>query len=148
MTKLCFQSVGFTGTQKGMTPMQKLNVLKALEEFKPSQCHIGDCIGADKDFHYLCESFNKLGKAIHLIGHIPENASKRAFCKYDHENFPAPYLQRNHSIVDSSDVLFVCPSGRQEELRSGTWATFRYARKTGCPIVIFYSDGTILKQGF
>jgi hypothetical protein len=36
-----------------------------------------------------------------------------------------------------------CPRGYTEELRSGTWATIRYARKTGVPYVIIFPDRTV-----
>lgn len=123
--------------------MQKLNVARELEKEKPTVCHMGDCVGADAEFHTICNVYSWIVAPFELVGHIPENSSKRAFCKYDHENFPAPYLQRNRTIVDSSDVLFVCPLGMTEELRSGTWSTFRYARKTGCRTIIFYPNGTM-----
>ncbi len=40
-----------------------------------------------------------------------------------------PPLVRNHKIVDGCDFLIAAPHG-PEILRSGTWATIRYARKT------------------
>jgi hypothetical protein len=54
--------------------------------------------------------------------------SKRAFCQGDVVLTPRPYLVRNRHIVDASSVLIATPKG-DEELRSGTWSTVRYARK-------------------
>lgn len=47
------------------------------------------------------------------------------------EERPAkPYLERNKDIANEGiDGLIAAPSGWVEELRSGTWATVRYARK-------------------
>jgi hypothetical protein len=42
-------------------------------------------------------------------------------------------------------MLAACPKG-PEERRSGTWATVRYARKTGKPVVIFWPDGTVTEE--
>lgn len=42
-----------------------------------------------------------------------------------------PPLKRNYDIVDACDILLAAPRTLTEELRSGTWATIRYARKTG-----------------
>lgn len=54
---------------------------------------------------------------------------------------PAPYLMRNHAIVDQSDMLVATPAGDQEVVRSGTWATIRYARKLQKPLMIIWPDG-------
>lgn len=45
-------------------------------------------------------------------------------------------LQRNHVIVENSDILIAAPQEDGEILRSGTWATVRYARKAGKPIIM------------
>jgi hypothetical protein len=50
---------------------------------------------------------------------------------------------RNHDIVDETELLIACPGELAEAVRSGTWATVRYARKLGRPIVIFWPDGSV-----
>jgi cytosine/uracil/thiamine/allantoin permease len=55
---------------------------------------------------------------------------------------PGPYLWRNHQIVDATAALLACPFEFEEQLRSGTWATVRYARTLGRPIRFFWPDGT------
>ena len=60
---------------------------------------------------------------------------------------PLPYLERNRAIVDACDILIACPKGMQEEQRSGTWATVRYARRRDRPIVIVWPDGTVTREG-
>lgn len=132
--------IGFTGTQKGMTEIQSktlstfiFTTLKGEAEF-----HHGDCIGADTDFHKIVtETYNK------IIIHPPINSSKRSFCNGDIILECKEYLVRNHDIVDSTDVLFVAPSGMNEELRSGTWATYRYAMKKEKAIFIFFPNGKV-----
>ena len=47
---------------------------------------------------------------------------------------PGGYLARNDRIVASSDVLVAFPRTENEELRSGTWATIRRARRAGIQI--------------
>ena len=51
------------------------------------------------------------------------------------------YLERNRDIVDACDILIACPRTLKEELRSGTWATVRYARKVGKPVAILWNNG-------
>jgi hypothetical protein len=53
------------------------------------------------------------------------------------------YLDRNHDIVDSSDLLIAVSESTVEVLRSGTWATIRYAKKLRKPIKIIYPDGKV-----
>jgi len=59
---------------------------------------------------------------------------------------PKPYLERNHNIVDESELLIACPKSKEEELRSGTWATVRYARKKGVRIILIYPDGSVSEE--
>lgn len=130
-------TIGFTGTQKGMTSAQRTSVSKILSTFQRiSEASHGDCIGADEEFHQLC-----LGK-IPLVIHPPLNEWKRAFCKGGKKRKKSkPYLERNHNIVDASTVLIATPKEIKEQLRSGTWATIRYARKRGKQIFIVFPNG-------
>lgn len=104
----------------------------------------GDCIGVDKQFHDLVRSFKPEGK---IIGHPPDNSFKRAFCKFDAERESKPYLVRNKNIVDESTLLLVIPKEMAEQLRSGTWATYRYAKKQNKPIILIYPNGKYQQLG-
>lgn len=128
-------SVGFTGTQRGMTPAQKglfLDVLKDLEIFNFRH---GDCIGADADAHNLVRMFDS---TISIAIHPPIDERKRAFMKGDIYYSPNDYLTRNHQIVDLCDVLIATPGEYQERIRSGTWATIRYARRQMKKIITLF----------
>jgi hypothetical protein len=129
--------IGFTGTQSGMTLAQKIMVAKQIAALHPVEVHHGDCIGADSDFHKICE---KQDKYIHI--HPPINNSKRAFCDGHLVHEPREYLDRNHDIVDESYILIATPSGPEKQ-RSGTWATIRYAKKKGIMVIVVYPDGNI-----
>jgi len=139
--------IGFTGTQNGMTFIQKRNILKFLNGTSNDiiEFHHGDCIGADSECHGIINNFNKFYKTnVKIIIHPPINESKRAFCKGDIILPKDEYLNRNKHIVDSIDLLFVAPKELHEQLRSGTWSTYRYAKnKKHKPVIIFYPDGTI-----
>jgi len=57
------------------------------------------------------------------------------------EVWPAkPYLERNHDIVDATDYLIFAPKTRHEQLRSGTWATYRYAKLMRKNILMLHPD--------
>jgi hypothetical protein len=127
--------VGFTGTQIGMTQKQRVELAKLLvdlRELNTISFHHGDCIGADKQAHDIA-----LSLSIPIIIYPPLIDKKRAFCKgYYSRKTPMSYLARNHAIVDDVEILIACPKSDQEEMRSGTWATVRYARKTGKSVTI------------
>ena len=125
-------NVGFTGTQEGLNEKQLKQLRWQLEEIlredvdrRPEnfKFHHGDCIGADKQFHDMVK---ELGG--YVVLHPPTNSSKRAFCKADEERPPKPYISRNHEIVDECPWMIAGPKG-PEEVRSGTWATIRYAKR-------------------
>lgn len=98
----------------------------------PFRVHHGDCIGADAAMHIIARDY--LNKVV--VIHPPTDDAKRAFCKWDILLGAKPYLDRNHDIVDRSEVMIACPGEHNEVLRSGTWATIRYARKLKKPIII------------
>lgn len=81
-----------------------------------------------------------------VVIHPPKDESKRAFSIADEVRGAKPYLQRNKDIVDETDVLIATPKGNEEELRSGVWATIRYARKQKKKIVIIFPDGSIKEE--
>lgn len=133
---------GFTGTQDGMTAVQKERVYQLLDSMWPIEFHHGDCIGADAEAHLIAK-----GLRIAVVIHPPTNERKRAFCKGARETRePLPYIQRNHSIVDETDCLIATPKAPQEVQRSGTWSTIRYARKIGRVVWVINPDGTILSN--
>lgn len=116
--------VGFTGTQRGMTDEQKARVDLLLAELAvdAAEFHHGDCVGADAEAHDLAENH-----CLDIVIHPPDNDKARAFCTGGEVREPKPYLDRNHDIVEETVVLIACPNGA-EQMRSGTWATVRYAR--------------------
>lgn len=127
--------VGFTGTQCGMTSRQKERLCAKLIELDVTEFHHGDCIGADEQADNIARTIG----GIVIVIHPPNNDSKRAFCErrgLSKVCEPKPYLDRNHDIVDESEMMFATPGQRIEQLRSGTWATIRYARKVKKPGVI------------
>jgi hypothetical protein len=131
--------IGFTGTQDGITPPQFDLLVEVLQELhEVTEAHHGDCIGADREFSVIVDCIFGTGK-IHV--HPPTDNKKRAFVRSDTIYNPFPFLVRNKNIVNATDILIACPKGMNEEVRSGTWATIRYARKQKGVIVILWPDG-------
>jgi hypothetical protein len=91
----------------------------------------GDCIRSDAQAHDLA-----IEAGFAVVIHPPSNPKKRAWKKADSVRPPKPYLERNWDIVNESQFLIATPRTMEEELRSGTWATIRYARKKGIKYLI------------
>lgn len=134
--------IGFTGTRHGMTVAQQEVLLTLLTNSPCQEFHHGDCIGADEQAHEIAK---KLG--LFIVIHPPLIAKWRANngqgCRGDESREPKSYIERNHDIVDETDMLIAAPGGEQEELRSGTWSTVRYARKQNKPVFIIYPNGFV-----
>ena len=130
------RKVGFTGTAKGMTDRQKDQLRTELVLIRVpgiyQEFHHGDCVGADAQAHEIAYH---LGFSI--IIHPPNRSYKRAYCQnWDRLEIQKPYLERNKDIAREAQALIACPKESNMVLRSGTWATVRYARKYGRKVVI------------
>lgn len=138
--------LGFTGTQGDVTPAQADTLQRVLESFRFTEFRHGDCVGADALGHQIALKIKNAdeGRVTPYIAiHPPDDEKKRAFCQGADVILPAePYIQRNHSIVNHSEVLIAVPSTANEQLRSGTWATVRYARSAGLLIIRVNPDGS------
>ncbi|SRR5258706_3488459 len=138
--------IGFTGTQKGMTDYQKRSLKAALlsdeakYNYEDDEFHHGDCIGADEEASAIASSIGYF-----IVVHPPIGRRKRAFVEYDVTFGEKDYIARNHDIVDDTDILYACPEG-PEKLRSGTWATIRYALKRKKKVVIFHPEESNVSQ--
>lgn len=126
--------VGFTGTQDGMTKTQLYSFIEVLDGTDIAKFHHGDCWGADAQAHHLVRALTQAS----IITHPPSNSQKRAFVEADDILPCKDYLKRNRDIVDACDVLIATPKTREEERRSGTWSTVRYARNKKKKVIIIY----------
>jgi hypothetical protein len=116
--------VAFTGTRKGMTKNQKKGLRKLLHEIEATEFDHGDCIGADAEADAIASDFG-----CKTVAHPCDIKGMRAHCNSDFIMSPKPPLVRNRLMVDRCIHLVAAPKTKEEELRSGTWATIRYARE-------------------
>jgi hypothetical protein len=137
------EKIGFTGSRDGMTDAQKHCFYMLLQEYRPQEVHHGDCMGADATFHQLVRERTS---GIWIVGHPPIIDTHRAFCNVDEERDAKDYLIRDEQIVAETQMLWASPNGTKEEVRSGTWATVRYARDASKPIRIVWPDGSITEE--
>lgn len=141
-------AIGFTGSRDGITTRQEEELEVLLRAhwmlFAPSPrrpspvLHHGDCVGADETAHTVGRRLD-----FWVVIHPPKVDTYRAFCEGDEYRPNRDYMVRNHAIVAESEVLIACPSTATEELRSGTWATVRRARKVGKRVFLILPSGTI-----
>lgn len=133
--------VSFTGTRAGMTAAQEKTVERLFRSFaNPPMGSIahGNCIGADAQAHAIARRLNFTAMAWPAnIAGMQALTDARVMAK------PAPPLARNRKVVDAGGRLVAAPVGFGEELRSGTWATVRYARKRGKLVFVVWPDGTV-----
>lgn len=139
-------SIGFSGTREGMSGNQRdkfvewiLENIEDIDEF-----HHGCCVGADANAHQIVRDMciatnNKVvihGHPTFGLGH-PMRAEKLDLDVVHPTQEP---MTRNDAIIAASEIMLFTPKF-PETRRSGTWATFRHARKLKKPVVMF-SQGT------
>lgn len=146
--------VGVSGTQQGATQKQKAMtflVLDALFEtpkdgglYKVNHTfRHGDCIGFDAQCHHIVAMLAN-HNPIDIVIHPSNVKDKRAFCKpYAQILPPKPPLERNPDIVKGSDVMVFGPKEYLEVIRSGTWTTYREAKRQDKKIIIVFPDGDL-----
>lgn len=141
--------IGFTGTRKGMTPEQREVFRIRMIAFSLggfiSEWHDGSAIGSDAQARELVRELRRVHfRELKIHSHPPLDDRQMVHLDADVYYNPKKFLDRDHDIVDASDDLIACPRMMKEELRSGTWATIRYARKKGqfYHIMIIWPDGS------
>lgn len=125
MTKHAIKRVGFTGTRQGMSARQRSRFHKLLWLSGATHFHHGGCVGADIDAHRIAKGL-RLTVEVHPCTLAGQQGN---FSSADVVHPTKPPLERNRDIVDAVGRMFACPRTPTEELRSGTWATIRYARR-------------------
>lgn len=132
---------GFTGTRRGMTDAQRKSVfshilqLSALREVV--KLHHGQCLGSDEEVLLYAKDIGGIWTVAH-----PSNLKVwTSQVDSDETREPKPTLIRNRDIVDECDLLIACPGEMAEVIRSGTWATIRYAREVGRRTKICWPNG-------
>lgn len=146
-------NIGFTGTRQGMTDdqLERFSILihESLGDYAKDGLILyhGMCKGADEQAHNnfcLCLNWAAIG----FPSTVPNTTMERkiildegtpnAWDGFARVYEPQDPLERNKLIVEHCDVLIAAPKLRQEERRSGTWSTIRYARKLKKPVYIIW----------
>ena len=130
--------VTITGSQKGWTPEQRAFMRDVLAN--TSFLHHGACPGVDQQCH---TEFAKPHKTKAWPSNMEQLRCALHRLAQSHVHSVMPPLVRNRRMVDEAHRVYACPKEFHEIVRSGTWATIRYAKKTGKFLTIIWPDGTI-----
>ena len=136
--------LGLTGARAGFTEPQ-LRAVRGAVAILPDRIVHGGAVGVDEA---LDRWFRLLGLPSDRIEVYPASG-ERARVAANRGGIVHPVmspLYRNRLIAKRCDWLLACPSTQVEGLRSGTWATVRYARAAGKPIALVLPDGTIKEE--
>lgn len=134
--------IGITGTRRGGTAKQLTSLrVMLLEHYDPTgiTLHMGDCIGIDEESVRIARP---MGYRIH--SHPPTIGINRAFVTADEYEIPRPYSDRDRRIVARVGLLIACPSGANEQPRSGTWSTIYKAARINKQIICIFPSGRVI----
>lgn len=141
--------IGFTGTRDGMSQAQVVAFTDLFTDLSINDVlrfGQGCCVGADEQATRIVKE--AMGHRAWIIGYQPEiktHVSQYCLETSDELRDPKPYLDRNKDLVDDCSLLIGAVRG-DEELRSGTWSTIRYAKKTNRDYAIIYPNGVIVER--
>ena len=130
--------LGVTGTSRGATIEQMRKIRCFIEDNDVKILHHGDCIGVDVQTAKIAEFMG-----VKTVCHPPSNPAARARHASTVILPEKEYLDRNRDIVEAVDHMIVVPFEKEEILRSGTWMTYRYAKKRDVGRTIIFPDGTL-----
>lgn len=136
---------GFTGTRQGMTGLQINEFHRIIQENSPHRFIHGGCHGADLQAHDIV--YREKGIYIEVWPAI--GAKTPDWNALGKPNLLRPAkrpLERNADIVNLCDLLIATPHTVEEQLRSGTWATIRYARRIHRPYMIIRPCGQVVSH--
>ncbi len=133
---------GVTGTKDGATRPQILRLRSLMKGLSgPNEFHHGFCVGVDEEVHRMIR--NRFPDC-EIVAHPSINKHAQSTSISADRYMPAlDFIPRNHNIVHAVEFMLVLPKTDEEELRSGTWATYRYTKKYGCPFTVILPDGRI-----
>lgn len=133
--------IGFSGTSGIVTRRQMNGLEEHVGSERMHEFHHGLCEGADTYAHWTVRS---IWPECFIVGHMPLSRSKMIHSPCDLYMPPKKYLDRNRDIALVATELIALPGTEEEILRSGTWATVRYARKRKIPIYLILPSGEVV----
>jgi len=138
--------LGFSGTRDGLNPTQLFNLDYEIERARASLFLHGGAEGADEHAdqyasHHLIavEVYPCTSTRYHYWAGLDDEIVRAV-------HTPRPPLVRNKIIAQRCARLIATPSTNEETLRSGTWATIRYAKREFKRVTIIFPDGRVVEE--
>jgi len=142
--------VGFTGTRNGMNYLQKREVYAQLKALQSKSCGLielshGGCLGSDEQVHAIAQGLKifchvRPGSDPKMTMHLSGN---RGYHVYPRKS----YKVRNTTIVTSTSILIVAPYEECEQVRGGTWMTYRIGLRYKSEVRTIYPSGAVYCVG-
>jgi hypothetical protein len=144
--------IGFTGTRDGITKIQEERVVTIMHNLLPHRYDLlihGGAEGADDAIHSAAGDLFDFRIEIY-----PCKESRRTYWIQRKQGRGEDYfvhttrepLERNRIIADRCNHLIATPFQMVEIVRSGTWATIRYAREKRKSVTIVFPDGSVSEE--
>lgn len=130
-----------------MTTAQRAELERLLRELVPSELHHGGAVGADRESHEIALRLGIPSVVVHPSNDVARTADlgvapTTTVVTYLEARDP---LKRNKTIVRAADTLIAAPASATEQVRSGTWFTIRFARRSSdVEIIVLSPDGGVL----
>lgn len=119
--------IGFLGTLRGFTPLQRDAFIDLIKSMDIDEFHHGDCIGSDEQAHDI---IRLIAPGCEINIHPPAAELHRAHCEGDVDFMELNYIKRNYEIIDFADIIIACPDeGIDRSRRTGPnnpWRALEY----------------------
>lgn len=139
--------LSFSGTEDGIqSEPQERNFKRIVSRIEPVEFHHGCCIGWDEEAHNIIVEM--YGDKVLIVGHPPLNTikmAKKLTAPRMIMRKPKEYLVRDKQMAIEGDILVACPKQLEEVIRSGTWATVRYAKALKKIVYVIFPTGLTVR---
>lgn len=110
----------------------------------PTEFVTGGAFGVDTAVFTLSRGMYPAAKQLLCVpsGFHYNTSVLTAYSGAEIEMVPGGYLKRDDRLIECCSTLLAFPDSVTEQLRSGTWATVRRARKAGRRILFAPLDGS------
>jgi predicted Rossmann fold nucleotide-binding protein DprA/Smf involved in DNA uptake len=141
--------IGFTGTRQGVTRIQAAKLFSVLRNLSDEEFTIlhGGAKGADT----VCDGYAYTQTFGNIEVYPCTNERYLYWVEKGDGKIRAVHsvrkpLDRNRIIAHRCDTLIATPETIEEQVRSGTWSTIRYARIYNKPIILIHHDGSTQRE--
>ena len=135
------ESISFSGPTE-VNALEEAYIAKVVHDLEADEFNSGGAFGVDSKAALYAWAFHREAKHRLIVPKGCWHNEKLVEILSKHpsitvEYVEGGYMRRNDRLVEACTRLVALPRTSREELRSGTWATIRRARKAGVPVDIY-----------